>query len=270
MALLIRPDIFDSIGFQNQNSKVRDNSVILDWKASYPEHRKSNIFYLADKLLSFQQPNALSEGQAWDYYFPFNTRNVSYEATELTSFVSLLRYSLYKPRDILVSLSILKENFLEQKRKPGEKFRDDDLYNPMFTRKYSDYFLGEIKDNLSFYYSASDYEYFIKFFQYLEGNSRFTYEQYIIVYTNYLKFFEDNKLEPPGYCKSPDYFLQFLYESNVIGYVVDTDDKPYFGWCYRERSPSNISPKVKIAARYDTHYAVMKALDLGTKLRNIS
>jgi hypothetical protein len=64
-----------------------------------------------------------------------------------------------------------------------------------------------------------------------------------------------------------DLFLQFLYEMNVIGYVVETENKPYFGWCYRERTPSNISPKVKTGVRYETHYAVMKALDLGTKFK---
>ena len=52
--------------------------------------------------------------------------------------------------------------------------------------------------------------------------------------------------------------------------VIDTEDKPYFGWCYRERTPSNISPKVKTGVRYDSHYAVMKALDLGTKFKKSS
>lgn len=269
VVLLIRPDIFDSLGLQNQNSKVRDNSVILDWKTYYPEHRSSELFKLADKLLSSQQNNVLDEGQAWDYYFPYSTRSVNYETTDLTSFVSLLKYSLYRPRDILVILSILKENFVEKKRNDSDKFSEDDLYDPMFTRKYSDYFLGEIKDHLSFYYPSSDYEDFLKFFQYLEGNSRFTYDQYTEAYNNYLESFQKNRLMPPGFCASADSFLQFLYEMNVIGYVVDTDDKPYFGWCYRERSPSNISPKVKTGVRYDSHYAVMKALDLGTKFKKL-
>jgi hypothetical protein len=267
VVLLIRPDIFNSIGFQNQNSKVRDNSVILDWNTLYPEHRSSNLFFLADKLLSYQQDEKLDQGMAWDYYFPFNSRNVLYTTDKLTSFVSLLRYSLNRPRAILVILSILKENFIENGQGPGERFSEADLSSPKFIRKFSDYFLGEIKDHLSFYYPASDYEYFVKFFQYLDGNSRFTYNEFIKAYSSYYNFFASNKITPPGYCTSPDEFLQFLYEANVIGYVIDTDDKPYFGWCHRERSPSNISPKVKTGVRYDTHYAVMKALDLGTKFK---
>nr|WP_222943276.1 funZ protein [Shewanella algae] len=267
--LLVRPDIFDSIGFQNQNSKVKDNSVVLDWRTNYPEHRRSDLFHLADKLLNYQQPNGLDAGQAWDYYFPFNSRSTHYETTDLTSFVSLLRYSLYRPRAILVILSILKENFIEKGRNASDKFTEADLLDPMFTRKYADYFLGEIKDHLSFYYPASDYEHFIKFFQYLNGKSRFTYEQYLEAFRNYIDYFESNQLSRPGYCESPDIFLQFLYETNVIGYVVDTDDKPHFGWCHRERTTSNIAPKVKSGVRYEAHYAVMKSLDLGKKFKKL-
>jgi len=270
VVLLVRPDIFDSLGLQNQNSKVRDNSVILDWRTLYPEHRSSELFLIADKLLSSQQDEELKPGEAWDYYFPYSTRNVHYKTGELTSFVSILRNSLYRPRDVLVMLSILKENFMENKRKSTDKFSEDDFKNAMFTRKYSDYYLGEIKDHLSFYYSADDYEYFIKFFQYLEGNSRFKYKQFLKVFENYINYFTSNDIVVPGFCISPDYFLQFLYEMNVIGYVVDTNDKPYFGWCYRERAPSNISPKIKTGVRYETHYAIMKALDLGTKFKKLS
>ena len=263
VVLLVRPDIFNSIGFQNQNSKVRDNSVILDWNTFYPEHRTSNLFLLADKLLAHQQKNYLDAGMSWDYYFPFNSRNVIYKSSQLTSFVSLLRYSLNRPRAILVILSILKENFIEEGRHEDERFTEDDLNSPKFTRKYSDYFLGEIKDHLSFYYPSSDYEYFVKFFQYLNGNSRFTYEEYNLAYKNYTRFFIDNALTLPGYCSSSDEFLQFLYECNVLGYIVETNENPYFGWCHRERSPSNISPKVKNGVRYEIHYSIMKALDLG-------
>ena len=151
VVLLVRPDIFDTLGLQNQNSKVKDNSVVLDWKTTYPEHRHSDIFLLTDKLLSFQQDNILDPGQAWDYYFPFDARNVSYRTNQLTSFVSILRNTLYRPRDILVILAILQENFKESKRNHEDKFSENDLSSPMFTRKYSDYFLGDIKDHLSFY-----------------------------------------------------------------------------------------------------------------------
>ncbi len=220
-------------------------------------------------LLSYQQDNILDPGQAWDYYFPFDARNVTYKKNELTSYVSVLRNTLYRPRDVMVILNILQENFIELNRNAEDKFSEEDLSDPMFVRKYSDYFLGEIKDHLSFYYEACDYEYFIKFFQFLEGNSRFSYDEFLVAYKNYENFFETNMIKKPDFCLGPDQFLQFLYEMNVISYVIDTDGAPFFGFCFRERSPSNISPKVKTGVRYDTHYAIMKALDLGKKYKPI-
>ena len=270
VVLLIRPDIFNSLGLQNQNSKIKDNSVILDWQTTYPEYRNSKIFLLADKLLSYQQDKALVTGEAWDYYFPFNATNVLYTSDYYTSFISVLRYTLYRPRDILVILSILKENFIEDKRNVHDRFTESDLHVAKFTRKYSDYYLGEIKDHLVFYYTPEEYEYFLKFFQFLEGHSRFTYDQYIVAYNNCVSFFEKNGIKKPSFCSSPDNFLQFLYEMNVLSYIIDTDNKPFFGWCYRERTPSNISPKVKTGVRYEVHYGLMKSLDLGKKFKEIS
>lgn len=246
VVLLVRPDIFDTLGLQNQNSKVKDNSVILEWKTTYPEHRQSDIFLLIDKLLSYQQDEKLKPGQAWDYYFPFHARKVAYSYSEITSFISILRNTLYRPRDVLVILNILQENFRELRRSTNSIFSESDLSSPAFTRKYSDYFLGEIKDHLSFYYPASDYEYFIKFFQFLEGNSRFTYDEFLIAYRKYERFLDGNNVKKPGFCLGVDQFLQFLYEMNVLGYVIDTDENHFFGWCFRERSPSKFRQKSRL------------------------
>ncbi|WP_374133307.1 hypothetical protein, partial [Sphingomonas sp. 28-62-20] len=44
---LLRPDIFNSLGLQNRNTKLKDNSVVLDWRTRYSNHRKSDLFKLA-------------------------------------------------------------------------------------------------------------------------------------------------------------------------------------------------------------------------------
>ena len=142
-------------------------------------------------------------------------------------------------------------------------FSESDFSSPAFTRKYSDYVLGEVKDHLSFYHSNEDYELFLKFFQYLNGHSRFTYNEFLIAFGDYKNFMDENIQNKPSFCNSPDIFLQFLYDTNVICSVVDTNEGPFFGWCYRDRTPSNIAPKVRTKARYDVHYGLMKALDLG-------
>lgn len=267
VVLLIRPDIFDSLGLQNSNSKIRDNSVFLDWGTTYKDHRRSSLFTVTDRMLAAQQEKELPLGDAWDYYFPFKASSVRESMKVPTSFITVLRHSLYRPRDILTILTILRENRVAEGKAASTSFIEADFDNPTFTRKYSDYLLGEVKDHLSFYYRAEDYELLLKFFQFLNGHSRFAYDEYLAAYSAFEAFLLRSALERPAFCDSSDSLLQFLYELNVIGYIVDTDSVPFFGLCFRERTPSNLSPKIRTHVRYDIHYGLMKALDLGKHLR---
>ncbi len=263
VVLLIRPDIFYSLELQNQNSKIRDNSVVLNWITTYTEYKNSPLFLMADRLLSHQQDVTYPSGSVWAYYFPYNATNVRSKLASPSSFVTFMRYSLYRPRDILTIMSIQRDNFIDQKRDNNDVFHYTDFTNPAFTRKYSDYVLGEVRDQIVFYYSLKDYESLIKFFQFLNGRSRFTYKEFIVAFNSFVAHMKRNKIPLPNFCDTPDNFLQFLYDLNIICYVVETKDEPFFGWCYRERSPSNIAPKVRTQVRYDVHYGLMKALDLG-------
>ncbi|MEW5913667.1 MAG: funZ protein [Thermodesulfobacteriota bacterium] len=266
VVLLVRPDIFYKIGLQNLNSKIRDNSIVLNWLTTYREYRNSPLFLMADKLLSFQQEKALNLGEAWAHYFPFDTPRLREPQTSTSSFITFLRYSLYRPRDFLAIMSILRENFIEQGRRHNEVFQVSDFRDPAFTRKYSDYLLGEVRDHLVFYYSSEDWEKFVQFFQFLNGNSRFDYTIYCEAFKSFVSSLKNNGESVPEFCSSPDNFLQFLYDLNVLGYVVETNDGPFFGWCFRDRSISNIAPKVRKGVRYEVHYGLMKSLDLGKTL----
>lgn len=268
VVLLIRPDILDSLGLQNQNSKLRDNSVVLNWLTTYKDHRESALFHMANRLLAVQQQGFEEDGKAWDYYFPFDGPNVKEQQQQFTSFILFLRYSLYRPRDVLAILGILKDNFIEQKRAPSSVFSQSDFTDPMFTRKYSDYLLGEVKDQLSFYFPPEDWEKFVNFFHYLDGHSRFTYAEYLDSYNSFTHFLLRNHETKPTFAATADKFLQFLYDLNVISYIAETEDnEPFFGFCFRERSTTNIAPKVKTGVRYEIHYGLMKALDLGKKFK---
>lgn len=156
--LLIRPDIFESIGLQNQNAKIRDNSVFLDWRTEYVNHRNSQLFEVLDHLLGTQQKMALEKGQAWDHYFPWDSPNVRDDYNHPTSFINFLRWSYYRPRDILRMLEIIKSHANGDGGK--NQFTLDDFENPSMQRDYSNYLLGEIKDHLSFYYGSDHYEIF--------------------------------------------------------------------------------------------------------------
>lgn len=160
-------------------------------------------------------------------------------------------------------LSILQENFKEQQRNPNDVFCEDDFAHPDFKRKLSDYLLGVLKEQLLFYYDQSEFELFLKFFEYLQGRHAFTYKEYIKAYSSVVEHIQSNNKIKPLFFDTPDTFLQFLYDLNILCYIEETQQERFFRWCFRERSPSNLSPKVKANLRYEVHYAIQKALNLG-------
>ena len=267
--LLIRPDIFESVGLQNRNSKIRDNAVLLDWKTTYPHHRNSEIFHLIDRMLQVQQEREMAPGQSWDHYFPFDSNTETANRRFRTSFISFLRFSLYRPRDIITMMSILRDLFLERQRTQAECFTGSDFDDPEFRRRYSEYLLGEVKDHLSFYYTEDDYDAFLKFFEFLNGKFKFDYQEYTSAFSQYIDFFSRNKIERPKFCETHDTFLQFLYDLNIVCYIEDTEFQSFISWCHRDRSPSNLSPKVKTHRRYEIHYGITKALNLGKEFYDL-
>lgn len=265
--LLIRPDIFQSIGLQNQNTKIRDNSVFLDWRTEYTNHRKSDLFKVIDHLLSSQQVEVSSDGEAWDQYFPWDAPNVMEQFETHSSFISFLRWSYYRPRDIVTMLAIL-QNI--DKQSPGNKryFKYEDFDNAEFKRAYSEYLLGEIKDHLTFYYGEEEYNLFLRFFKHLNGKNKFSYSEYLAVYDEFYKSISATSAEIPKFMSTSGDFLQFLYDLNVISYIeYPVEDKPYMRWCFRQRSYGDINPKVKEECDYQIFYGLYKALNVGQEFK---
>lgn len=266
--LLIRPDIFVSLGLQNQNTKIRDNSAFLHWGTTYRDHRTSQLFSVADRLLSHGQTqmNGRQHGDTWDYYFPFDSPTEKVHFEKPSSFISFLRFALYRPRDIVTMLRMLQERFLETSGDQQRVFSSEDFDDSTFRRNYADYLLGEVKDQLSFYYSSEDYEMFLKFFTFLDGKNKFSYDEYLFAYDQHRKFMSSVSVEPPRFMSTGEDFLQFLFELNVLCYIEHTDeDDTYLHWCFRDRTYSNIAPKVKLEQRYEIFYGMSKALNTGRR-----
>lgn len=263
--LLLRPDIFNSIGLQNLTNKVRDNSVYLDWRTTYPSYRTSTIFELSDKILSAQQDDTLEVGQAWDYYFPWKSPSTNPIREYDPPFISFLRLSYSRPRDIIAIIQIMQDEFKQKREVKNMVFSEEDLRNKDFQNKYSEYLMGGIKDQLSFYYNEEDYEMFLRFFTFLSGRYEFSYKEYIDAYNSFTEFILDNHDEIPEFVETRDKFIQFLYDTNIICYIEDIETEPLFRWCYRERNPSDISPKVKLNQKYRIHYGLLKALNIGAQ-----
>lgn len=265
VVLLLRPDIMNSLGLHNITNKIRDNSVYLDWRTTYPEYRTSHLFELADRLIKVQQDDreTILQGACWDHYFPWQFPSTNCDREYDPSFLRFLKLCYSRPRDIVTIAQILQEEAERKNKADLDIFELDLFINYDFQNKYSEYLLGGIKDQLSFYYNETDFDMFIKFFSFLDGCDQFDYEYYISTYNKFIDHILSGKEAIPEFVDDPESFLQFLYESNIICYIEDMEEKPYFRWCYRERSPSNISPKVKFSLRYMIHYGLNKALNVG-------
>ncbi|MCB9295402.1 MAG: funZ protein [Lewinellaceae bacterium] len=259
--MLIRPDIFSSVGLQNTNNKIADNSVLLDLRTTYNVYRDSLIFNIVDNLLSKQQEKKMEIGEAWDYYFPYKLKGT--KGREDDSFVGFLRYGMSRPRDIISAVDIMQSEYINSNRIKLGIFTEDDFESREFKNKYSEYLLGEVKDQLSFYYAIKEYEIFLKFFEFLYGKYQFGYNAYLEAYQDYMKHLDSIKTDIPRFARTADDFLQFLYNLNVIGFIDRVDGQVWQRWCYRQRSYSNIDPKVKTHTEYIIHYGLGKALNIG-------
>lgn len=269
--LLVRPDIFSSIGLQNRNTKIRTNSVYLDWRTSYSDFSTSSLYRMCDTLLYNQQERSVQNdfkklGDTWNAYFPYTTKRGDGERKNDSSFIGFLRYSFYRPRDIIMMLEFLKDIAIEKSQTGKTSYSFEDFDNPTFKRKLSDHLLGEIKDQISFYYNDEDYEFFLKFFELLQGSTRFNYEEYLDYHEGLISYINTTGRPIPNFMDSANQFLQFLYELNVICYVEDVDGhKPMIHWCFRDKSFSNFSPKVKEGVRYEIFYGLTRAVNAGRK-----
>lgn len=276
IVLLVRPDILLKTGLHNMNTKLRDNSVYLDWSTSYKDYRSSLLFKIADRLLSAQQSSQkLPEvGNCWDYYFPFHAENVKSQSVSAdagtNSFLSFLRLSYYRPRDINSMIGILKERIIRNKEN-ADYVTSDDFNDPSFRDDLANYLLGEIRDQLLFYYSQEEYEAFLQFFSHLRGNTKFNYEEYANSFSEFVEEAIETGLKLPQFFESANSFLQFLYEQNVVCYKeAGTNPRGrrenFIRWCFRERTLSNMAPKVRLGVEYEIFMGLGKALNLGRKL----
>lgn len=264
IVMLIRPDIFDSLGLQNSTNKIRNNSVFLDWRTTYPEYRTSSLFALSDRLLSYQQENndISPIGSVWDEYFPWTSQATSPDRENDTPFIQFLRLSYSRPRDIVTILLLLQEI---SKDKSATSFSKDVFCSNEFTNAYSEYLMGGIKDQLAFYYSKEDYELLLHFLSLFKGHAEFNYDYFKSAYIDFSQYVLEKANELPEFIDTDDMLLQFLYSANIICYIEPNQyGEPLFRWCYRERSISNLSPKVAYNKKYRFHYGLLKDLNLGS------
>lgn len=275
VVLLVRPDIFLLTGLHNLNTKLRDNSVFLNWVTTYKDYRGSLLFRVADRVLSAQQEVPFVKiGDAWDHYFPFHAENVRAKGVSanngVNSFLAFLRFSYYRPRDINAMMATI-QDFVRKKSDFANYVTADDFNDPSFRDAHAEYLLGEIRDQLLFYYSQHEYVLFLQFFSHLQGARKFSYQQFVDAFNDFIVECSARGTVLPRFFETANVFLQFLYEQNVICYIeqeaVEEDRERFIRWCFRERTLSNMAPKIRTGVNYEIFYGLSKALNVGKGLK---
>jgi len=207
-------------------------------------------------------------GEAWDHYFPFYAPIKGKTHTQDNSFIYFLRNSYYRPRDILTYISIFKKHIPKKLKKELGHFTEEYCNKREISNEYAEYLLGELRDQLVFYYSQEEYENFIQFFHFLKGKTRFDYDEYIQAHKHFLEDLEGRNRSIPNFIETADGFLQFLYELNVICFVESSElGNNFIHWSFRERSLGKMAPKIQTHCRYEVHYGLVPALNIGQRRR---
>ena len=262
--LTIRTDIISQLSLHNQANKIRDNSVLLDWRTTYESYKSSALYKFCNNLLSYNNEGLPTESY-WEHYFPWFTDSTNYQMRDKDdSFINCLRMSLCRPRDFIsIMKAIQKHTSNTAEVSSLEGFTCNATQNEI-----SNYYVDEARDWCLHTISPEGFETIIYFFQFLDGQSKFTYDKFISCYKKYVDQVSVKKMELFEEILEPDDFLQLLFDLNMICYYDKAPDgKEFFRFCYREREIYQLNPKVKTHVTYGVHYSLLKALNLGKNTR---
>lgn len=226
--------------------------------------RESRLYEATGKFFASQQQEETNDLAAADHYLA---------ADESQSiFRRLLRSSFQKPRDLLTFVKIARNVSVKKLGHGNEnRFSSDIVRNPDFTREYADYLLGEVRNYSAFYMEQEDFFLYIKFFQYLDGKPEFKFDDFSRAFERFKDWIRGETVKATEYLRDPEALLQFFYDINVIGYreMVGEDAEKFFHFSFRERTLTNIAPKVKVSGILMINLGVSKALDIGLRVRDI-
>ena len=264
VVLLLRPDIYAALNLQNSANKLLDNAVILDWRTTYLEYLNSNLYKVANKILSYQQDGDIQNMDIWEDYFKWKLPPTNQNREYDSAFINFLRISLFRPRDILVIMKLLQNKMKKDGNGTAKAFDVNAYKSDEFQNDYSEYFMSSLKDQLTFYYSAVEFNHFLYFFD-LFSMSEFTYTEYKENHNKFIDYIHDNADEIPVFIEEPLTLLQLLYDSNTIMAIESYCEKLYFHFSFREKTNANISPKVPVGDNivYRFHYGLYKKNRFG-------
>jgi hypothetical protein len=265
IVLLVRPDVFHKLNLYNSNSRLRDNAVLLEWSTTEAALRSSQLYEATGKYFSSQQSAFVPAVEAADQYLRAGDNN--------SIFRRLLRTTFQKPRDVLTFIRIARKVSIRRLSRGGSnRFESDIVRHADYTKEYSDYLLGEVRDYADFYMEQEDFFLYIKFFQYLNGKGEFTFDEFASAYERFKRWISGESVRATEYLRDAEALLQFFFDVNIIGYREDMGDEQekFVHFSFRERTLTNIAPKVKTSALLVVNPGVAKALDIGLQARQKS
>lgn len=265
IVLLVRPDVFHKLNLYNSNSRLRDNAVLLDWSTTEAALRSSRLYEATGKYFSSQQSFDVSPSEAADNCLSAHDQDFVFRR--------LLRTTFQKPRDILTFVRIARNVCLKHLgRSEKTSFESDTVRHPAYTKEYSDYLLGEVRDYSDFYMEQEDFFLYIKYFQYLDGKAEFRFEEFSRAYEKFKSWISGERVKATEYLRDAEALLQFFFDVNVIGYRESMGDEheKFVHFSFRERTLTNIAPKVKTTALLVVNPGVAKALDIGLQAKVLS
>ena len=241
----------------------------MTWQTTYANYRNSKLFELSNRIFKYGNDMKNIEGSEtyWDLYFPWHsiTSSPSDEGnTPDNSFIELLRNSLCRPRDLITILKIIQT--LEKNNFTEDYFTHrSSIESPEFRKELASYYINEAKDWCLYQYNAKQFDTIIYFFDFIKGRVQFTYDEYSSYFDIYAKKAIDLGTEAIfDLLLDKDAFLQLLFDMNFICYVdYDFYNNPYYKFSYKEKSFSNLHPKIKLGVNYKIHPAIARGLNAG-------
>lgn len=264
IVLLVRPDVFHSLNLYNSNSRLRDNSVLLDWSTNEKDLKQSKLYEAADRYFSIQQDFEADTAAAADHYLSANSSN--------EIFRQFLRKSFQKPRDLLTLIRLTKDISVKRLRRGHEnKIGADVIRDPSFTKEYADYMLGEVRNYAAFYMTPSDFNKYMKFFQYLDGKLEFNFSDFSTAFAKFKNWINGEQLTAVDYVRDAEALIQLFYDVNIVGYreEVGSEGERHYHFAFRERTLTNVAPQIKITANLIINPGLAKALDIGLRAKQL-
>lgn len=205
-------------------------------------------------LIDFLKVNKQPEETMYHYFCS--------EQNNKELFDNLKRFTYNRPRDFLTYIKME----IEKIKSGKEIVKSFEKINVRFiSDEFSDYIVGEMKNYASFYIEQKDFDKYLRFFDFVNGEINFSYQKYCIYFNKFKKTTEKYDDFNDVYMKSPMDLLQFFYDVGIVGYREKLSDGSgyHYYWSFRERTPNKLNPQVKGTDFIMINQGASKSLNVG-------